>query len=1068
MAGRHFTNMRIADFWRRRISIHKQNSFFERAPSRPTVAAITFAVFMSLTLASWWVVKALQERNANDRFNEVLTDATAEIKHHFSGYEQVLKGGLGLLRAADPVSRDEWRTYVDALRIDDSYPGIHGVGFAKYIRPSELAVHIDAVRTQGFSDYKVWPESPREEYTAIIYLEPFAGSNLRAFGYDMYSESVRRAAMSRARDTGEAALSGKVKLVQETSEDIQAGVLMYLPYYKLAKLPETMEEKRSSLAGYVYAPFRMNDFIRTILRAELDILDLKIFDGKVMTESSLLFDSNENQSEQMAAPQFRRAIPITVYGQTWTIEATSRPAFEKAISSYEALLVLFVGILASILTAMVSFVLSINKEKALALGRINKKLLSAIEEQQAATLELSNSKLRTERILESITDAFCATDREWRFTYVNKEAENLLRRGRTDLLGRVFWEEFGETVGSTFDREFHQALAENVTATFEDFYAPLGKWFEVHAYPSEEGLAIYFRDITARKQAEQARQEADVRIREQASLLDKATDAIIVRGIDHRIRFWNQGAQRLYGWTSEEVIGESIAVLYEDIAAFREATELVLNVGEWRGEIAQRRKDGSALMTEAHWTLVRNDEGQPQSIFAINTDITQRKMAENEIQYLAFYDSLTGLPNRQLLLDRLRQALSVSARNRRMGALLFIDLDNFKLLNDTLGHDFGDLLLQQVAPRLISCVRESDTVARLGGDEFVIVLVAEFSEDHDDAVTQIKTICERILVAFNQPFNLGIYKHHTTPSIGIALFSDQSHTTDELLKHADLAMYQAKASGRNAMCFFDPDMQDAMNARVVLESDLHESWERNEFVLHYQPQVDSNGVTGAEALIRWEHPRRGLLAPAEFIPQTEETGLILPLGSWVLEAACIQLAAWSTRPETAGLNMAVNVSPRQFCQPDFVELVVSTLDRTGADASKLKLELTESVLVHNMDDTVAKMAALKAIGVGFALDDFGIGYSSLYYLKRLPLDWVKIDQSFVRDVLTDTNNATIVRAILLLAKSMGLAVIAEGVETGAQRDFLAKHGCSAYQGYLFSPPLPLDQFEEFISGRDGH
>jgi diguanylate cyclase (GGDEF)-like protein/PAS domain S-box-containing protein len=708
------------------------------------------------------------------------------------------------------------------------------------------------------------------------------------------------------------------------------------------------------------------------------------------------------------------------------------------------------------------FVLLVKKEKALALERLNKKLLLAIEEQQATTLELSNAKLRSERILESITEAFYAVDLEWRFTYVNKEAENLLRRPRGDLLGKVLWKEFKEAIGTIFDREYRRALAENTTVKFETFYAPLDGWFEVHAYPAEEGLAVYFNDISERKQSEQARQEAAARIRQQASLLDKATDAIIVNGIDHRIQFWNEGAERLYGWTSEEVSGKSIELLYEDTLAFNEATSLLLNSGEWRGEIAHRRKDGSILPVEAHLTLVRNEEGQPKSVFAINTDITQRKSAENKIEHLAFFDSLTGLPNRQLLLDRLRQALAARARNHRMGALLFIDLDNFKLLNDTFGHDLGDQLLQQLAPRLISCVREGDTVARLGGDEFVIILVTDFSEDYDAAVAQVKVTCERIHSTFNQPFSLNAYKHHTTASIGVAVFNDQSHTTDELLKQADLAMYQAKASGRNAMCFFDPDMQAAINARAALESDLHKSWERNEFVLYYQPQVDSRVIMGAEALIRWQHPRRGLLPPHEFIPQTEETRLILPLGAWVLETACTQLAIWSGRPTTAQLNLAVNISARQFSQPDFVEQVVSILDRTAADPQRLKLELTESILVHNMDDTIEKMAALKAKGVGFALDDFGVGYSSLYYLKRLPLDWVKIDQSFMRDVLTDNNDATIVRAILLLAKSMGLAVIAEGVETVAQRDFLATHGCTAYQGYLFSPPLPLDQFEELV------
>ncbi|SEP37056.1 CHASE domain-containing protein, partial [Nitrosovibrio sp. Nv6] len=797
--------------------IYKRAFPAEHTLSRRAVAALTFTIFISLTLVSGLFVHNLQERNENARFDKVAAEAIQKIEHHFSAYEQVLKVGRGHLLASNFVSRDGWRTYVNALRINERYPGIHGIGFAKYIPPSELAAHIEEVRAEGFPDYRVWPENSRQEYTSIVYLEPFSGSNLRALGYDMFSDPARRTAMSRARDTGEAALSAKLELVQETGEDIQAGVLMYVPYYGVEDLPGTLEERRVSLVGYVYAPFRMGDFVRATLRTELDILNLRIFDGEALEENSLLFDSGKHRPGPPPAPEFKRVIPLSVYGQTWAIEVSSRPAFEEATESYGAFLVLLGGILLSILTTMVAFVLSENKEKAAALGRINKKLLLAMEEQKSTTLELLNSKIRTERILESIADAFYTLNREWRFTYVNKEAENLLRRDRNDLLGKVIWEELEETKGTIFDREYHQALVENVAVTFEEFYIPLGKWFEVHAYPSEEGLAIYFRDITTRK-------EADARIRQQASLLDKATNAIIVRGIDDCIQFWNQGAWRLYGWISEEVMGRPVGMLYDGMTAFNEATRLLLDAGEWRGEIKQRRKDQSMLVIEAHWTLVRDDEGCPWSVLEINTDITRRKSAENEIQYLAFYDSLTGLPNRQLLLDRLRQALASGARHRHTGALLFIDLDNFKLLNDTLGHDLGDRLLQQVAPRLISSVRDSDTVARLGGDEFVVILAANFSEDHDEAVAQVRTICERIRSAFNQPFSLDVYKHHTTPSIGIALFNDQSHTADELLKRADLAMYQAKALGRNAMCFFDPDMQAEMNARAILESDLHKSW----------------------------------------------------------------------------------------------------------------------------------------------------------------------------------------------------------------------------------------------------
>ncbi len=557
--------------------------------------------------------------------------------------------------------------------------------------------------------------------------------------------------------------------------------------------------------------------------------------------------------------------------------------------------------------------------------------------------------------------------------------------------------------------------------------------------------------------------EANTRINEQASLLDKAQDAIVVRGIDHRILFWNKGAERIYGFKSEEVVGSSVVeLLYDDPASFFEIADKVLEFGEWSGEITQRRKDGSAIVVEGHWTLVRDDDGQPQSILAINTDLTQRKAAEHEIHNLAFYDPLTRLPNRQLLLDRLQQSLVVSARSKQTGALLFIDLDNFKTLNESLGHDMGDLLLEQVAQRIINCLRKSDTVARLGGDEFV-ALLENLSEDPRKAAAKAKIIGEKILACFNKPYQLADYEHYSTPSIGIALFNGQHSKVEELLKHGDLAMYEAKASGRNALRFFDVEMQATVSARVALETDLRKALRKKEFYLHYQPQVDGTGfTTGAEALLRWQQPQRGFISPAEFIPLAEETGLILPLGEWVLETACAQLVKWSANSNTEHLTMAVNVSSRQFRQPEFVEQVLKILKTTGANPNKLKLELTESLLVEDMQGTIAKMACLKTKGVGFALDDFGTGFSSLSYLKRLPLDQLKIDQSFVIDVMNDPNDAAIARTIVALAKSLGLTVIAEGVETEEQRNFLASHGCNDYQGYLFSRPLPADQFSAFI------
>ncbi|ABM30639.1 EAL domain-containing protein [Paracidovorax citrulli] len=595
---------------------------------------------------------------------------------------------------------------------------------------------------------------------------------------------------------------------------------------------------------------------------------------------------------------------------------------------------------------------------------------------------------------------------------------------------------------------------------------PIGFVFVVFREPLQQpGMVIStLRIFAARAAAEMARQASDAHIRRQASLLDKARDAIIVRDLDHRITFWNEGAERLYGWTREEATGQSIAeLLYQDTQEFLRATRATQEQGEWAGEIVQFHRDGRRLDVEGRWTLIQGEQGQPDAILAIDTDIGQRKATEREIQRLAFYDSLTGLPNRMLLMDRMRHALATAQRRRQGGALLFIDLDNFKTLNDTLGHDQGDVLLQQVAARLNTCVRSVDTVARLGGDEFV-VMIEGLSTHPGELAMSARTVGEKILAVLATPYVLQGYHYRSTPSIGVAPFGDgRTSTVGELLKQADLAMYQAKTAGRNTLRFFDPGMQAVVTARAELENDLRTALAREQFMLHYQPQIDRRGsVTGVEALVRWPHPQRGMVSPGEFIPLAEETGLVLPLGRWVLHTACAQLARWQHVPGRGHLSMAVNVSSRQFHHEAFVEDVVRAITATGAPASRLKLELTESLFVEDMETTIATMAALRSHGVGFSLDDFGTGYSSLSYLKRMPLDQLKIDQSFVRDLLADPNDAAIVDTIIALSRSLGLDVIAEGVETAEQRTRLEQAGCRAYQGYFFSRPLPETALEDFL------
>jgi diguanylate cyclase (GGDEF)-like protein/PAS domain S-box-containing protein len=533
----------------------------------------------------------------------------------------------------------------------------------------------------------------------------------------------------------------------------------------------------------------------------------------------------------------------------------------------------------------------------------------------------------------------------------------------------------------------------------------------------------------------------------------------------------SEGIRDIYRVTPDQVREDAsavFAVLHPDdhdaiVRAIQVSAE---KMAPWKQEYRVRFPDGTVNWLGGNATPERESDGSVLWHGFI-TDVTERKLAEEEIHHLAFFDPLTRLPNRRLLLDRLRQACATTAREGTHGALLFLDLDHFKLLNDTKGHQYGDRLLVEVAGRLSESVRKSDTVSRLGGDEFVVMLVG-LDVDEAKAAAQAETVAEKILAAIQRPFELQDEAFQCTCSIGVSLFQQNLETTDDLLKHADVAMYRAKASGRNAVRFFDPAMQVAIEARVSLENDLRGALSRGQFKLYYQIQVDDDRrVTGAEALLRWQHPERGFISPAQFIPLAEETVLILANGEWVLETACAQIKACAESASTRHLDLAVNVSPRQFRQTGFVEQVRSVLDRTGAHPARLKLELTEGVVVDNIQATIDKMLALKAMGVGFSMDDFGTGYSSLTYLKRLPIDVLKIDGSFVRDVVVDNNDAVIVQTILGMARHLGIQVIAEGVETAEQLEFLKAHGCRNFQGYLFSRPLPLEEFERHLADPSG-
>lgn len=590
------------------------------------------------------------------------------------------------------------------------------------------------------------------------------------------------------------------------------------------------------------------------------------------------------------------------------------------------------------------------------------------------------------------------------------------------------------------------------------------RWLYLDALPELEadGSTLwhcFVSDITDRKKVEE-----DLRI---AAITFESQEGIFVTDNQWRMLKINQAYTRISGFSSEDLIGKEFprhVNQQQDENFFNGIYHALEQHRFWQGELWAERKGGEVYPQLITFTAVANDDEQITHYIGSFNDISRHKGYEDEILNLAFYDPLTHLPNRRLLMDRLQHLIALNQRDDAHSAILFIDLDNFKTLNDTRGHDAGDILLIEVAQRLQTCVRESDTVARLGGDEFVVVLQA-LSPERDEAARQADRIAEKIRVLLNEPYQIMDFLHHGAGSIGVCLFQGGDVTVKDLFKRADTAMYEAKTSGRNAVRFFDPAMQAVLVVKMMLESNLRVALALEQFQLYYQIQVDADGkIVGAEALLRWIHPDRGFISPLEFIPLAEQTGLIVPIGTWVLETACNQLKKWSRDPKTAHLSLAVNVSAKQFQQSNFVETVTEIVRLHNINPSRLKIELTESTILDNVDATTEKMHQLRKLGIAFSMDDFGTGYSSLAYLQKLPLNQLKIDQSFVRDLNDDESDATIVRAIISLGLNLGLDVIAEGVETVAQRRFLIEHNCLTFQGYLYSKPLPIEGLNALLSG----
>ncbi len=1021
-------------------------------------AAYVAALFLALTLAGWYLARGLEHQELENRFHARAAEIPLRIESRLSGYEQVLRGSAGLLSASDAVSRAEWRNYIASLHLDERYPGIQGVGFARRVLPDEVSAHVAASRAEGYPEYRLWPAGARDEYTAIVYIEPFTGRNTRVLGYDMYSDPVRREAMAQARDTGKTAITRKVILLQETDTDRQPGFLMYAPHYATGRPVAAAETRRTALAGYVYAPFRMQDFIRGALGDHYRDLDVTIFDGIEQAPDALLHDSSAgNKDDAGHAPLFRSTIALALYGQTWSVHVSSLPAFEQRINRQKPLLVLAGGILISLLATIASLSLIVSRERSNALSLANRELVSVISEQQTTSAALSLAKSETQHILESITDAFFVLDNGWRFTYLNPKAEELLKRSSAELLQRNIWDEFPEAVDTEIYHQYHRALREQKTIEFIEYYAPLRTWLDIRVYPCDSGVSVFLRDVNRQVQRDEA-----LRLRERA--IESSVNAILItdyQQVDHPIIYVNPAFERMTGYTTAEVMGQNCRFLQHgdrDQPDLKKLRTLIHEQSEGRVVLRNYHKNGDLFWNELYIAPVKDHNDRVTHFVGVLNDITEARNYQNELERRATHDLLTGLANRGLLMDRLQLAAIQAKRRGQKVAVLFIDLDGFKTVNDGFGHATGDQVLKLTGNRLAAIVREGDTVGRLGGDEFVIVLNdQERIEDISDAVT-------RIMESVLRPIPIQTHEITLTCSIGISVCPDDGEEAGALLKYADIAMYKAKDEGKNTSRFYTRGMNDTIVQRITLTNNLRQALERREFLLHYQPQVDlqTGTVLGTEALIRWQHPEFGLISPSQFLPLAEESGQIVHIGEWVIDTACAQNIAFG-KTGLPPLLMSVNLSARQLRDKNLIDLIRNALDITGLPAQSLELEITESMVMADLEAGLDILKKIKDLGVRLAMDDFGTGYSSLSYLKRFPIDRLKIDRSFVRDVTTDADDAALTTAIIALAHKLGVKVVAEGVETREQRDFLINAGCDQAQGYHYAKPVDAAEFQRLMA-----
>jgi diguanylate cyclase (GGDEF)-like protein/PAS domain S-box-containing protein len=1029
-----------------------------------------------LSLAAWrYSVSTEQEAN-RIRFERRVDETVGELRQRLEESVRLLRSTAALFAASSEVGRGDWKAFADAQSLDTAFPGLLGIGHAALVPPEELERVELAMRMEGFWDYAVWPPGPRPMYAPVLYREPLTPRNQRALGFDMLSDPVRREAMERARDSGEPALSAGTVLLLETDKSRFANSVLFLPVYTKLKPLGTLAQRREAITGWVYAPIHVTQLMGTLVQRRADDMLVELFDGTPGGPTGQpLFEAHRDTANSIPRfqPSHSAERRLAFGGREWTVRLAALPTFDASQPSSRAQLILAGGLAITLLMALLVGALLNMRGRALALAR-----------RLSGAYRASEARVRT--VLDNAAEGIVTVDRDGGLRSANPIARallglpagelgtlhlpQLLPIDMADLQRHFISGPEGETVPRQWRRQATLSLPNG-----QGELSLLLAASEVRLDDGQPCFVLLLSDVTELKRA---RAQADQASALNETILACAPFCVIATDRHGLIRSVNAAGERMLGYCKGELLGRHAKALHLPEELALHAARLSAEMGQpvepdralgLRAMLGQRdelectyvRKDGSHLPVMAAVSPLLDSEGRQHGFLGIAYDITERKRSETYIRHMAHHDELTGLPNRTLLQERALLALeTLRPQGRTMGVLL-LDLDRFKQINDSLGHQAGDVVLCSVAARLKHCLRSSDTVARMGGDEFVILL------PHIDSPQQAERVAAKVLNAMVEPIQAGHHRLTVTPSIGIACFPHDGDDLATLLRNADVAMYQSKSGGRNSYTAYTPQMHTASAKRLELEGELRLALERNELALHYQPlvQLDTGEVVGVEALLRWSHPQRGAVSPADFIPIAEDTGLIVSIGEWVLRTACRDMRLLQQRTGRR-LKVAVNLSPRQLRAPNLSAVIADALARAGWAPQDLELEITESMVIDNPDASIEAMQRLCAMGLGLAIDDFGTGYSSLSYLTRFPVAKLKLDRSFVRGLPDNHRDAAIATSVVAMGHGLKLQVLAEGIETEAQMQFLRGLGCEMGQGWLFAKAMPLEALAAHLTAQD--